>query len=434
MIRAELSGGAGLHGRCGESRKFLGEKEGVVKRMRSLWGVVACGGALVLSLSLVQCSQSPTESDAGVPADEPDGGGGTTELPPMPECVDGVQPSGALYRICMPVPPTVWNGDLALFAHGYTSPADPLHVPENEIEDIPVEGLITVQGYAYAATSYRDNGLVVPAAVDDLVELVGIFAETQTAPKRAYLIGASEGGLVTTLAVEQRPDVFSGGVATCGPTGDFRAQIDFIGDFRTVFEYFFPEVIPGSPVEIPQEVIERWRTEYVPKIVAAITTQPGKTEQLIRVTGAPVDPLDLESYGHTVLGVLWYNVFATNDAVEKLGGQPFDNTDRVYAGSDDDADLNRQIQRFEADPQAVAVMETQYQTSGLLSRPLVNMHTIGDEIVPYWHVELYDAKVGLNPLYLSVPVDRYGHCNFTVDDVLGAFDALKAIPLPGAGD
>ena len=36
----------------------------------------------------------------------------------------------------------------------------------------------------------------------------------------------------------------------------------------------------------------------------------------------------------------WYNVFATNDGIEKLGGQPFDNGWRWYTGSSDDLRLN----------------------------------------------------------------------------------------------
>ena len=43
-----------------------------------------------------------------------------TAAPPDDFCLpDGVQPSGAIYRFC--VPPN-WNGDLVVFAHGYMAP------------------------------------------------------------------------------------------------------------------------------------------------------------------------------------------------------------------------------------------------------------------------------------------------------------------------
>jgi hypothetical protein len=40
------------------------------------------------------------------------------------------------------------------------------------------------------------------------------------------------------------------------------------------------------------------------------------------------------------VGILSYNVFATNEARDELGGQPFDNMDTTYVGSADDAALN----------------------------------------------------------------------------------------------
>ena len=65
------------------------------------------------------------------------------------------------------------------------------------------------------------------------------------------MTGVSEGGLITALAIEQRPDVFDGGLSTCGPIGDFSQQINYFGDFRVLFDYFFPGVMPGSPISIP---------------------------------------------------------------------------------------------------------------------------------------------------------------------------------------
>ena len=56
----------------------------------------------------------------------------------------------------------------------------------------------------------------------------------------------------------------------------------------------------------------------------------------------------------TVTGVLWYNIFATNDAIARLGGQPFDNKTRLYHGSDNDLRLNLGVQRAAADPAALA--------------------------------------------------------------------------------
>jgi hypothetical protein len=144
------------------------------------------------------------------------------------------------------------------------------------------------------------------------------------------------------------------------------------------------------------------------------------------VTGAPVDSADPTSVLETALGVLWYNVFATNDGVETLGGQPFDNSYRWYSGSANDLLLNRRVQRFSANPEALNAIQA-YQTTGVLHSQLVTLHTTGDPIVPYWHIPLYRAKVLKNWTdwnYSNIPILRYGHCNFEVSEVLAGFALL----------
>ena len=170
-----------------------------------------------------------------------------------------------------------------------------------------------------------------------------------------------------------------------------------------------------------------WQTVYAPDIANQLSQNPMNTLHLLNVTQAPIDPLDPTSILTTVLGILWYNVFATNDAIAKLRGQPFDNSSYIYTGSANDTWLNQTVQRFEADRLALNLIASHYQTSGALQVPLVTLHTTGDPIVPYWHESLYSAKVlasGSGPLHTNIPITRYGHCNFTVAEVLAAFQIL----------
>src|SRR4051812_15060173 len=87
---------------------------------------------------------------------------------PSAGCSDGTLPHGALFRICFP---TSWNGDVVLYAHGYVAPGNPLALPDDVIAGRSISSTVTSMGYAYATTSYRANGLVVPEAVEDLTEL-----------------------------------------------------------------------------------------------------------------------------------------------------------------------------------------------------------------------------------------------------------------------
>ena len=384
---------------------------------RLLWGAV-----LVLTSWISACGGSDQEVSGPTPPppETPVDAGQT----PVPGCSDGSLAHGALYRICFP---DQWNGDLVLFAHGYIAPQEELAIPEDLVGGQSASSLVTGLGYAFATTSYRANGLVAADAVDDLLELVDTMdARFRPDPARRVVVGFSEGGLVATLAVERHADRFDGALAGCGPIGDFSAQLDYIADFRVVFDYFFPGLLPGNALNIPDEVRERWEQVYVPAIVAALAARPDETRQLLNVTRAPVAGDDVRSQAETVLGLLWYNVFGTADAQERLGGQPFDNTQRVYAGSSDDAALNAGIERYQADPSAQSGL-ARFATTGSLTVPLVNLHTSGDPIVPFSQSELYRQKVaqaGSSAKFTQIDVDRFGHCSFEGQELLTAFSQL----------
>jgi pimeloyl-ACP methyl ester carboxylesterase len=341
---------------------------------------------------------------------------------------DGTQSGGAKYRICMPEPGR-WNGDLVLFAHGYVAFNEPIRIPDDQLMLSDGTSLATIAnalGFAFAVTSYSKNGLAVREGLNDVRDLVTIFTSTVGSPGYVYLVGGSEGGIVTALAIEQFPGTFSGGLATCGPVGNFRTQIEYIGNFRVVFDYFFPGVLPGRGDQIPDVLIDNWDSVYVPAIKAAIAAHPNRVAQLLRVTRAPVgsDPATVEQ---TVLGLLWYSTFGTNDAIKVLGGQPFGNRQRWYRGSSNDLRLNLLVDRFDANEPPLVEIERHYQTTGALKVPLVTMHTTGDQIIPYWHESIYRSKTrstGSDALHHNIPILRYGHCNFKAAEVLLGFGLL----------
>ena len=104
-------------------------------------------------------------------------------------------------------------------------------------------------GYAFATTTYRKNGLAILQGVNDIRELVAAFPlADRGVPSKIHLTGVSEGGLVATLLTERSPELFSSTLAACAPIGSFRQQINYLGDFRALFDYYFPRVLPGSPV------------------------------------------------------------------------------------------------------------------------------------------------------------------------------------------
>jgi pimeloyl-ACP methyl ester carboxylesterase len=342
---------------------------------------------------------------------------------PTDGCAVGLLPSGAESLICMP-PASLWNGGLIVYAHGYVSPIDPIGFYHLTTADgTPVPTLATSIGFAFATTSYRKNGLAILEGVDDMRELVtAASAATPIPPFKTYVIGVSEGGLVAALLAERSPELFNGTLSMCGPIGSFQGQLDYFGNFRVLFDYFFPDVLPGNAINVPAMVMTKWKTTYEPKILAALSANPAAAIELVRVAGAAIDPTNPATVGQTTVGVLWYNVFATNDAKRSLGGNPFDNRSTLYSGSSDDVRLNSLVQRFPASTTATAAVQA-YETQGNLRIPMVTLHTTGDPIVPVWHESLYFSKADAiaRTLFMPVTFPRYGHCIFTTSELLAAF-------------
>jgi len=339
----------------------------------------------------------------------------------------GTQSDGAVYVLYMPES-GCWNGSLVIFAHGYVAPQLPIGVPQDQLTvgGLSLPATFNQLGYGFAASSFSKNGLAILQGRDDTEDLAKNVLDPLLQPKHVYLIGASEGGLVTTLSAEQLPGVYNSAGAACGPIGSFQGQIDYFGDFRVIFDYFFPNVIPGNAITIPAEVIADWGTVYVPAITAALAANPQATAQLLRVTGAAVTS-DPTTVPETVLGILWYNVFGTADAVATLGGQPYDNHAKIYFGSSNDLALNGKVERYTASPTALAAVAAGYETTGRLKMPIVTIHDTGDPIIPYSHEVLYTLKTlsaGTFLKRISLPVVAYGHCNFTGGEILAAFTLI----------
>jgi pimeloyl-ACP methyl ester carboxylesterase len=346
--------------------------------------------------------------------------------------------NGVTYRISAPVTSTgmpCGSGDLVIYAHGYVTPGAPADSWTDElmIGGVSLPAVLNQAGYAFAASDYSKTGLAIVEGAQDTLALANAARNGSIpalrVPSHVYLIGASEGGLVTTLLAEQDPAVYNSAGAACGPIGSFKSQLNYFGDFRVLFDYFFPGVIQGSPISSAdtQAAAANWTTLSTVSIPQALL-DTSKTQQLFKVMGISM-PSDPGTVLSTVLEILAYNVFGTADAQQELGGQPYDNTSRIYFGSSNDILLNLRVKRYKADPAAVATVAAKYETTGKLKLPLVTIHTLSDPVIPYWHETLYTAKTlfaGTLLDRINLPVSAYGHCNFTSGQILGAFALIIA--------
>jgi pimeloyl-ACP methyl ester carboxylesterase len=375
----------------------------------------------------------------------------------VPACARGEQfddsgPTGSEFRIYMPLPsmPT-YNGRFIVWAHGFQDVTDEIGIPENQLcfDGVCLPDIAAALGIGFATSSYRKTGLAVKEGMADTADLVekltiyGLPCGLTEAPDKVYIVGASEGGLITTLLAEQNPDVYYAAYALCGPIGDFPLEINYLGDARVTFEYFFPGQIPGYGIfnDIFYDDTERntvppdWDVYFNTIILPLLTSHPWKARQWFKVAKLPYDP---ENYLATVLNsakdVLRYSVVNLLDAVDVLWGEPFDNRWKWYTGSYNDFRLNLRVKRLTPDAAAIIEMKRYYNTRGALDIPLITMHTTCDQQVPYWQEMLYNLKTIAAGSFLTdhvnIPVHRYGHCNFTIDEALGGF----ALMLLYAGD
>ncbi len=357
---------------------------------------------LLLSLPVglaAQCTSGPPSSGAYGPAQGASG--------------------AAQYVVFMPQPATCYNGDMILFAHGYIAPGSPPDAWLSQLalpDGTTLPGLLNSLGFGFAASSFSKDGLAIPQGIQDTKALTNVIPGLGIPVRKYFVAGASEGAVVATKALEADP-TYDGGVAVCGAIGSFREQINYFGDVRVLFDYFFPGVLatgtPGeSAINIPAALIANWATVYEPAVRQAVNSNPLATLQLISTANIAIG-LNFGNAADAITSALWYNVFATNDAMATLGGNPYDNIGRVYKGSLRDARLNAMVARFAANPAALISLAG-YETSGLPRNPLVTLHTTADPVVPFRQETLYRAKVQAGNSLLELvqlPVFRYGHCN-----------------------
>jgi hypothetical protein len=331
----------------------------------------------------------------------------------------------AQYVVSMPSPASCYNGRMIFFAHGYVVPGSPQDAWLSQVvlpDGTSLPAFVNQLGFGFAASSFSKDGLAIPEGVKDTLALTTVLQGLGIAAQKVFVTGVSEGGLVAVKALETDP-IYSGGIAVCAPIGSFQQEVNYLGDVRVLFDYFFPGVLttgtPGeSAMSIPPALQLNWFSVYRPNVLKALAANPLATLQLLFAANIPVG-LNFSNAGDAIAGVLQYNVFATNDARVTLKGSAYDNLTRVYRGSFNDARLNALVARFSADP----VDLRPYETTGLLRDPLVTLHTLADPITPFGQEALYASKAKANQSLselIEIPAFAYGHCNVTASETATA--------------
>lgn len=210
--------------------------------------------------------------------------------------------------------------------------------------------------------------------------------------------------------------------------GGAPVQIHHWGDGRVVFDYFFPGVLPGDLLHMPNLDFSPGSPTYqavLNALVAGLFAPSQPTLQFANVLELPgSNSNEIIFSGLTLVG----SYLGFNELLQRTNGHNFyDNSATVYSGSADDAALNANVRRYSGDPPGMNYVAKYYVPTGQLHIPTLTLHTVADPTVPFSQESRFASVVdnaGASDFLVQQSVTRYGHCNFKPQEVLNSFEGL----------
>jgi hypothetical protein len=354
------------------------------------------------------------------------------------DCSEGRDANGAWILAVMP---RQWNKRLVVHAHG----GPRLQAPKAGDSDEGLErfAVMVRAGYAWVGSTYRRGGYGVRMALMDVENSRREAWALWGRPQRTLLHGQSWGGNVAAkLAELQATDaegrtVYDGVLTTNGLLFGGTRGYGFRADLRAVYQYVCGNHPARGETQYPLwqglPADARMTRDALRKRVDDCTgieqpaekrsaKQAANLRDILAVTG--IAERQLVSH-------LAWATFHFQDLVHKrLGGRnPFDNRATAYAGSRDDAALNAGVQRFSADPEALARLGYDADLTGLIVRPTLAVHAKGDPVVSATALEAYAANVDAmsrGGLLATVLTDEDDHSRMRDATYITALRALEA--------
>lgn len=366
-----------------------------------------CTASLPLTLAMAALLAACTPARLRESAPPP------TPVAPAQAIVDTGELDGAAYRIDIPAG---WNGELVVNAHGYETAGSPRKMP------LPfpsgMEPLLA-QGYAIAASGYSAQGWAVAEGIADTERLRAHFVARHGAPRRAWLVGWSMGGLIALASAERHPRAWHGVVSMCGVAVSSEAMFanGALGPLAA-FDALFPRVLPQAaggladpslPPATDGEAIE-----------AALAGNEARATALARRFDIPRGEL---------AGSLWLYYLALRELALRAGGFPADSATGSAGVEGDESALGIRIRRYAADPAALAYVRRTGALNGTAPVPVVLQPNALDPVVPArfssGYLALANAQ-GRGGQVRALAPRGQGHCGFSPEAVTIALEAVRS--------
>jgi pimeloyl-ACP methyl ester carboxylesterase len=365
---------------------------------------------------------------------------------PWAKVVEGETGPGSQYALYIP---GEWNHEVIYYAHGIRPPNDPITLNDQD-NFFDVRDALGAQGFAFAYSSFSENGLSVKDGAQRTHQLRGLMnSQLPEKAQRNYAVGYSLGGLVALELGERYPSQYDGVLTMCGMVGGTPPEMQYIGDVRALFDFYYPGVMPGNVISVPGPTLTI--PEIQSKVVAAITANPAGLYAIASTVQTPLAYAPVGSLTNpgstafqTLVGslvyALYYQAIGTADVVDRTHGHsPYDNRTVTYTMGTSVVPLpglaqliaasNAGVARYDSPPDAQNYLERNYTPTGNLTIPVVSVHNLWDPLVPFFHEGVLNAAAsaaGSSANLLQRAVPNWGHCNFSTPLVVSSLTTLAA--------
>jgi hypothetical protein len=361
--------------------------------------------------------------------------------------------------------PKSWNGTLILYSHGF-GPLTAADAP-----DPNTQAALLADGYALAGSSYDPNNSewALDTAVGDQFGTLAAVESTvlPSRPKHVLAFGTSMGGLVSALEAQQGRGKINGALTTCGIVG---GGIN-LNEYQIDGEYAIAQLLgnPGTQlVGFGDDATALGTAAALTADAAqAQSTAAGQARLALAMAFLNVTPWDPSSTTPAPAGepaaqeaaqynVLFSGSFSIMDFIE-LGRVSIEQADggqatwdvgtnfaqvlanspymhevkALYkaAGLNLGADLTALTTRTttKADPAALRSLNQTSVPTGRLEVPELDLHTIGDNLVPVQNENYYAKLVnqaGSGSLLRQAFTESFGHCNFSPSELVAGVQAV----------
>ncbi|HTP18179.1 MAG TPA: hypothetical protein VMJ65_01160 [Solirubrobacteraceae bacterium] len=369
--------------------------------------------------------------------------------------------------------PSRWNGTLLLYSHGYGTLA-----PADSPDPTTQEALLSM-GYALAGSGYDPKGSLwaLNTAVGDQFAALAAVEKTVLPhrPSQVVAFGTSMGGLISALEDQSSDRRLDGALTTCGIVAGGLNLNNYQLDGEYAMTQLLGSLVPGGQsiqlVNFPTadasavsagelqnlgEVAQGTSPQTQARLALAmaflntttwspIASAPAAANDYAGQEAAQYET-DFGFAGFPIIPFIVTGRYAIEQAVggnagwtlgvnfaRELATSPFrTEVEALYrqAGLNLRADLNELTRNanITASPSAVRNMIRTSVPTGRLQVPELDLHTIGDNLVPVtmenWYRGLVDRS-GSGALLQQAYVARPIHCYFTPSELIAGVQAVQ---------